>query len=228
MKKLLYLLLLIFCGSSLFAQTHIRISHISGIPVNGLPTNPVYEVSTYDSIDVTIVNDDTLLFSDSISIYIKSGSIQFIDTLIDAASVNIASGDSITLQRSGYVFSPVYFEDGDNIVVVWPSASSISIQADSVIFDLFFVSLLASSNNFSNETIILFPNPATKYISINGLDKIYIKQVRIYDLTGKVIYNHSSMQKLIPIEDLKPGIYLIKIELTDGSRRVFKFQKTTN
>ena len=228
MKKLFYLLLLILSCSSLFAQPRLSISSITGIPVTGIPNNVVYESNIYDSINVTVVNEDTSTFSDSLFILIKSDSAQLADTLVQHTFVNIASGDSITLQRSGYVFSPVYFEDGDNIVVVWPSASSISIQADSVIFDLFFVSLLASSNNFSNETIILFPNPATKYISINGLDKIYIKQVRIYDLTGKVIYNHSSMQKLIPIEDLKPGIYLIKIELTDGSRRVFKFQKTTN
>ena len=225
MKKLFYLLLLILCCRSLFAQPHLRISSITGIPVTGIPNNVVYEVNTYDSINVTIVNEDTSSFSDSLFILIKSDSAQIADTLVQQTFVNIASGDSIILLRSGYVFSPVYFEEGDNIVVVWPSARLKPIQADSVIFDLFFVSLLASSNNILNETIILFPNPATKYISINGLDKMDIKQVRIYDLSGKVIYNHSSMQRLIPIEDLKPGIYFIKIEIADGSMRVFKFQK---
>ena len=224
MKKLLYLLLLIFCGSSLFAQTHIRISNISGIPVTGLPNNTVYEVSTYDSIDVTIVNDDTLLFSDSISIYIKSGSIQFIDTLIDATSINIASGDSITLHRSGFVFSRVYFDEGDNIVVVWPAALITPIVSDSVTFNIFFISLLASSPEIPNKEIILFPNPVSKYLSIDGLNHTMIKRVRIYDLLGKEIYNHSSIQQFIPIENLAPGIYLLTIEITDGSLNVFKLR----
>ncbi len=225
MKKLLYLLLLIFCGSSLFAQTHIRISHISGIPITGLPNNTVYEVSTYDSIEVTIVNDDTLSFSDSISIYIKSGSIQFIDTLIYATSINIASGDSIILHRSGFVFSRVYFDEGDNIVVVWPAARITPIVSDSVTFNIFFISLLASSPEFPKEEIILFPNPVSKYLSIDGLNLIQIKRVRIYDLLGKEIYNHSSIHRNIPIENLSPGMYLLNIEITDGSMKVFKFQK---
>ena len=225
MKKLFYLLLLIFFGNVLFAQTHLRISHISGIPVTGIPNNTVYEVNTYDSITVTIVNDDTLSFSDSISIYIKSDSIQFIDTLVNATSVNIARGDSITLHRSGFVFSHLYFDEGDNIVVVWPAARITPIVSASVTFNIFFISLLASSPETPNEEIILFPNPVSKYLSIDGLNSIEIKQVRIYDLSGKEIYTHSSIQRLIPIENLSPGIYLLNIEKRDGSTKVFKFQK---
>ena len=225
MKKLFYLLFLIFFVNPLFAQTHLRISNISGIPVTGIPNNTVYEVNTYDSIEVTIVNDDSLLVSDSITIYIKSGSIQFADTLINETSINIASGDSVTLHRSGFVFSRVYFDEGDNIVVVWPAARITHIVSDSVTFNIFFISLLASSPEFPKEEIILFPNPVSKYLSIEGLTPLEIKRVRIYDLLGKEIYNHSSIQQLIPIENLAPGMYLLNIEIKDGSMKVFKFQK---
>ena len=51
-----------------------------------------------------------------------------------------------------------------------------------------------------------------------------IKRVRIYDLLGKEIYNHSSIQQFIPIENLAPGIYLLTIEITDGSLNVFKLR----
>lgn len=199
MKKLFYLLFLILFVSPLFAQTHLRISNISGIPVTGIPNNTVYEVNTYDSIEVTIVNEDTLSFSDSIAIYIKSGSIQFIDTLINETIVNIASGDSVTLHRSGFVFSRVYFDEGDNIVVVWPAARITPIVSDSVTFNIFFISLLASSPEFPKEEIMLFLNPVSKYLSIVGLTPLDIKRVRIYDLLGKEICNHSSIQQHIPI-----------------------------
>lgn len=222
MKKLFYLLLLIFCISSLSAQTHLRISNIKGIPVSGIPNNTVYEVNTYDSIEVTVVNDDTTSFSDSITIYIKSGSIQFSDTLINETSVNIASGDSITLHRMGFVFSRVYFDEGDNIVVVWPAARINPIISDSITFNIFFISLHASSPEIPKEEIILFHNPVSKYLSIEGLNLMDIKRVRIYDLRGKEIYNHSSIQQLIPIENLAPGIYLLNIEINDGSMKVFK------
>lgn len=225
MKKLFYLLLLIFCGSSLFAQPHLRISNISGIPVTGIPNNIVYEVNTYDSINVTIVNDDTTSFSDSLSILIKSGSIQYTDTLVHESLVNIASGDSITLLRSGYIFSPIYFEDGDNIVVVWPAARHLPIQTDSLSFTLFFVSLVANVSNISNEPLILFPNPASKYIYFRGIEEIAIKQVRIYDISGKMIYSNSSIQRYMSIEKWKSGLYFINLEKDDGSVQVISLQK---
>ncbi len=225
MKKLFYLLLLIICGSSLFAQTHLKISNISGIPVTGIPNNIVYEANSYDSIYVTVVNDDTTSFSDSLSIFIKSGSIQFTDTLVHQSPVNIASGDSISLFRSGYIFSPVYFEDGDNIVVVWPAARQTPIQTDSLSFTLFFVSLVANVSNIQDEPLILFPNPATKYIYFRGIEEIAIKQVRIYDIYGKIIYSNSSFQRYMSIEKWKPGLYFINLEKEDGSVQVISLQK---
>jgi len=220
MKKLFYTLLLVLASSALQAQTHLRISSISGIPQDS-----VFEIASYDSIYVTVVNDDTAAFSDFIDIFMKSHNNQFPDSLIQNSLVNIASGDSASLNRQGYTFSPQYFSEGDNIVVVWPNARNASIVADSLTFSVYFVSLIASVPENPDETFILYPNPSTRYISFKGTKEIEVKYVRIFDVTGKEIYHNQSIERMIPTMDWKAGLYIIQIEKSDGTNKIFKIQK---
>ena len=213
-----YSLLLIFSSVSLFGQGHLRVSSISG-----LPPDTVFEAGSYN-VDVTIVNDSTVTYTDSIQIRIQGDSMGS-DILIPFTAVSILPSDSVTLQRVGYVFSPQYFEEGDNIVVVWPVAAAVPVTYDPISFNLNFVSMAANTGNVAIESFYIYPNPASKFISINGLTGIKIKQVRIYDVSGKLIYQKSSLQKFISVEDWPPGLYIIQLENEDGFIRNIKLQK---
>lgn len=62
--------------------------------------------------------------------------------------------------------------------------------------------------------IRVFPNPASNYIYIKGLD---VSNVNIYNVVGKlVLSNNNPNQGKIYIGDIKTGLYLMQIELENG------------
>lgn len=73
----------------------------------------------------------------------------------------------------------------------------------------------ASIDNYYQNTVSLFPNPATNSISIKGLnDKGNIK---IYSILGKQLANQKLIQNQVNITHLPTGIYFIKISTDKGN-----------
>jgi len=60
----------------------------------------------------------------------------------------------------------------------------------------------------------IFPNPASDFISIET--DVSIKQVRLFDLQGKLILQQQSESKLLNVGFLKNGIYLLEINSEEG------------
>ena len=223
MKKIFLVLFLFLTTVALQAQPRLRISSIFGLPVTQLDT--AYEAGIYDSIYATVVNDDTAFFSDTLDILSQSNGTLTIDTLFFNAQITtLQGGDSTSFFRAYYIFSPIHYADGDNIVVVWPSARQSQIYSDSITFHIYFLSLIASSSSIPDSPLTLYPNPATKYISIRGDVGANIKQVRIYDVSGKEVYRNSSIQKFISTENWRSGLYFIRIENADGKIQIIKMQ----
>lgn len=69
--------------------------------------------------------------------------------------------------------------------------------------------------NFDAETAALYPNPATDVFAIS----IATKAVEVYSVTGQVIksFNGGEALTVFNVNDLTPGIYLVKI--TDSNNR---------
>lgn len=76
-------------------------------------------------------------------------------------------------------------------------------------------------NEYNKTAISIYPNPVTEYINIVSNEKV--KTVRITDLTGKVIMEETTTNK-INVNLLPKGVYLIKIK-TDNSESIQKFIK---
>ena len=85
-------------------------------------------------------------------------------------------------------------------------------------------------NNWSVEPGILnqfevYPNPAREFLQLS-LNPENLQNIEIFDNTGrqlKVI--RSSFAQIIPIHDLSPGYYQIRIQLNNGSSMVKSFLK---
>ncbi|MEO9871363.1 T9SS type A sorting domain-containing protein [Ekhidna sp.] len=72
--------------------------------------------------------------------------------------------------------------------------------------------------DLSDISIKVYPNPATDFIQIQGIEEGYFKKAVFYDLKGKLHRSIDSMeQNLLPVSDLSEGHYLIRVELVDGS-----------
>ncbi len=71
----------------------------------------------------------------------------------------------------------------------------------------------------SNNSLYLYPNPATDYLNIDTRNSEFqIKNVAIYDILGRSVYSTDIISELqtIPVNSLGNGIYNIIIESTKG------------
>jgi hypothetical protein len=74
------------------------------------------------------------------------------------------------------------------------------------------------SKNNAN-TFQIYPNPANDKLQVSSDESI--KQCLFYDISGKVIMNIDSFQgsKNIDVSNLSDGLYLLKIQFTNGEGR---------
>ena len=225
-RYLLLILLMTAMCQSLTAQVHLQISSLSRFPVS--PTDTAYESLTYDSIQIQVQNiGNTPLNADNISILIMGVPAAGPDILYEDTSALYSTqpGTTIFITTSGYVFRPTYFDDGDNIVVVWPQARLTPHIADSLIFHIYYVSLLGGLTHIDEEPITISPNPINDYIAFDLPPNIEAKQVRITDLLGRTVFQLKDGYNYIPTTYWTPGLYILKYTDRSGkliSKRLIK------
>lgn len=72
--------------------------------------------------------------------------------------------------------------------------------------------------DFSDARVMIYPNPTTDFIKIEGIEASYLKQLAFYDLSGKLHQTITSLDaSQIQVSDLPEGHYLIRLEMVDGS-----------
>ena len=75
-----------------------------------------------------------------------------------------------------------------------------------------FIGSTASSSNYSDREIIMYPNPTSDYIYFKGITSN--ETIKIIDLTGKTVLSKNVTNDILYIGDLRSGIYLIKVNNT--------------
>lgn len=212
MKRILLFLLL---GLPFVGQgQHLRIDSIAGFP-----SDTASEALSYP-LQITVSNLDSVDFQDTLDILIRSDTTLATDTLA-SDTVTILGFSSITMNNPNYVFSPTHFDDGDNIVVVWPQARNTSPSIDSSVYMVYFVSLAAGIPTVPYENLF-YPNPAVRYLNLG--DRMLFGQVRIFDMSGRLVSKLEVNQGLIFIDDLQPGMYLVETSI-QGQIVVRRFVK---
>ncbi len=65
-------------------------------------------------------------------------------------------------------------------------------------------------NQMSNKDIVISPNPAHQNLSIKAP---ILHRVQVYDMTGRVLVDEACNSNVISlnIDDLNPGIYLVRV-----------------
>jgi sugar lactone lactonase YvrE len=81
-----------------------------------------------------------------------------------------------------------------------------------------------SNNDFSRNTMGVYPNPVQNILNISLENNSEIQKVVIYDVTGKQVKLQEGNTTSIFVEDLKSGFYLLEVTI-DGKKEVKKFIK---
>jgi hypothetical protein len=131
-----------------------------------------------------------------------------------------------------FISTPNQEEFENNVLIIFHLEDGNGYkQTESLYLKYFIDPLLSIGDEQKNSGIVLFPNPATDYITINlssinptlkrGVEGGVV--VEIYDLMGIKIHstpvetkNFSSLQR-IDISNLSPGVYFLKIVGCNGA-----------
>ncbi len=82
-----------------------------------------------------------------------------------------------------------------------------------------------NSTSFNNNSILVYPNPATDVISIDGLQDASNVDFIVTDILGKNVSKNSSLNNnQIDVSSLTPGIYFLLLNI-DNSQEKIKFIK---
>lgn len=75
---------------------------------------------------------------------------------------------------------------------------------------------LSIDDNVLSQGISVYPNPTNSVLNISKANtSINIKNVKLFDITGKVIYNRAHAQP-INVSNYSKGLYVLRIESQDG------------
>lgn len=214
-KRFALLLLLSVFTNQLSAQVHLRITSLSRFPV--APTDTAFESLVYDSIQSTVENIGNSVLVDNVSIFLQANPANQQDTIYDDSTVyTLQAGTSISIMSNGYRPKPTHFDDGDNIVVVWPAARTTPYTCDTLTFHVYFVSLINGIKWVENP-IHLGPNPVTDHLLVQIEPKISLQQVRILDMLGNEFLVLSPGQNFISTANWTAGIYFLETTNQNGT-----------
>jgi hypothetical protein len=73
------------------------------------------------------------------------------------------------------------------------------------------IEIPTSIKNLQNSSLVVSPNPANNYFTIDGIDIATISSIEIYNIEGKLLQSIVQPSKLISTENLTNGTYFIKI-----------------
>ncbi|MDF1696546.1 MAG: T9SS type A sorting domain-containing protein [Saprospiraceae bacterium] len=66
--------------------------------------------------------------------------------------------------------------------------------------------------------IELVPNPASKSVQIiaKGIDKSFEKEIKIFDVTGKLVHTQKGVFNEIDLSKIANGLYVVSIKIRDN------------
>jgi len=179
----------------------------------------VITISVTDITDVTAKttatpNDQTMLFKDMIIAQFLRDSIYSYYHAIDSLTADSMTNDSILNMLKVYPYVQ-YDED----VWVWSSLTpstdyifvAAGMNADSIWGDVVYAPFktLGSASAVENvemNTVTVYPNPATDYIIVNGVEAG--ETIQVIDLRGNVLVETTDAH--ISVADFVPGVYMVR------------------
>lgn len=85
------------------------------------------------------------------------------------------------------------------------------------------VNCLSTSETTKKNAIKVYPNPFSEVVNITKPE--LVKSVRVSDLSGKLIKTINQPESVIRLNDLSAGMYLLQLDMKDGSKQTIKVIK---
>jgi len=193
-----------FANIQLSSDNEIQIYYVNNINDSWC----IYQVEYPFS---SISTDETL----EISVFCDSYSINSSDSIINNGT-NPIEGINVRVDNESYFFDdkPVISNSNGKIYLKITEPGTYNIKIATEEFELKVEQGTSSINDIKKEVMIT-PNPANNYISVNTTDINQSSIIYVYTSTGSMIYNKairkSSNNHIINTENWKEGLYIVKL-----------------
>ena len=214
MKRLLTLLMFVFCGVS-----NAQIVYELGFTSSGVTmTDTATLYSSYD-MQFSVVNNGSAVISDPIDIFAA------VNDTVSGVSLTprwLGGVSNITLNpldtfhfSLGVIYDNVTpqnaYGPGDNIVVIWPKADAPVSQSTQYFYNNLYVLNTTTTNHDA-------PHLESNVVKLIN-DQVFIeisnfKEAQIYSIDGKLI--HVSETQSIITENFAPGVFIVSVISKDN------------
>lgn len=182
--------------------------------------------SNKDSLWIRVLQQPIAKFIANKNIGLGTDTFKFTDsTIADTAFQslwNMGQPGTLTNLQTTKNTSHVYNDSGK--FIVWLKVDNGICAADST-QDTVVISIPLSINKLSQNSIKLYPNPASNIINIKA--ETEITTITIYDIQGKVVFSRKDILNTtvpITITSFKEGVYILKTEQKNGEVSRGKFR----
>ena len=74
----------------------------------------------------------------------------------------------------------------------------------------------AALENTNIHSFKIYPNPASNIVNLVLPTEVQVKSVQILALSGRVLMNFNSMNRTLDVSSLRPGMYILRLETSNG------------
>jgi hypothetical protein len=223
MKNILLILSLIF-AFSITSKSQISNIHLA-FGETGVVFNDTTDFDKFISFSFWIKNIGNIPLESEIEMSLIVGTspdIHFLGEFADSDTI-LNPGDSIYITCWDYIAAQAYV-GGDNIVVIWPSATSpFPITTDEYVGNIFVNNPTSLNSILLEDDFNIYPNPISEKSAITNVNNKQISSIYFYDILGNIIYREENidLQKIgIREDNFKTGVYFV--EITSGENKIIK------
>ena len=187
------------------------------------PTSQNLDDSAYFTLRIKNFSNNTS-FNGAITLITQvMGGTLSIDSSNYIPQTSIATNDTIS-----YNFHENYpasrFAVGIDVVVIWPRAVGATTH-DSIMYVVQISDPSSVASILNENGISIYPNPfASTFIIENKHPSNPIEQVRVFDLSGKLILS-KTREEIIDLSSIPNDLYVVELFYKSGMRKVMKVKK---
>lgn len=222
-----HLLVILFLMSAIGAQAqnaHLRIVSLINFP------DTAYEGVSYP-VQFVLKNVGPAAFQGPFQVILQADSGTEIFYFNQSPNFILLPNDTMILSPGngalGYYFSSSVYKTGNDVVVVWPYSTQMSVGIDTLYTAVYFIPTGTVSNGqeLIKSGLSIFPNPFNDVIYLKPADGTMVESVRITDLFGREIYRNENATDLINLPEMQSGLYILELETADNRKVVLKILK---
>ncbi len=209
------ILAVFFLSTSASALTNIGFQNTT-VQQNSLRINDTLRINTF------VFNYDTASFSGNLAfgLSINGFIAQQAYVEVDTSTFTLAPNSGRQMLLNVKIVTPEFIV-GPNVVIIWPITSR---PAHDSIKTTIYIKYPDGIQNTLADLDFLSIGFKKNEAIISNLEKIKtLKQVRIFDILGKQIFeSNDNFQKNIPFDNYNAGLYFFEFVTTNNQRKVIK------